>query len=397
MACKGKAWFFETEDRTSLLHSVLVSNKRLRPVQNTSLHNFYIESRNLHSMPRNGTGISIAVKLLANLRFCLGMLLAVTPEEVYYFECDGHGISHLWATATWEDHASYLTFKTVKMAHLSIFCFLNQTYGSRPDGMPLTEGLINQIDGKLQCSSSGPDSFIPASVCIPHSFLLTCGHLFKESRDSSVASGLRPMMKTRSARSKNRKQRQHFPLFVDSTKKTLQHLAVGSILVEDKGRGPRINVDSAHLADFLIAVPYLCCHPIGCWFAEVSYNQLKLHLFPVSGTATPIIHDALLKQIQSSEVQLNQVDEAEYPNGLWIWVVPSCLFNTITPGIKHSNPGTLRMLVGTESGPPHKPDFHYGPSSIKVPLSQVGLVVCFTGFVAWKPTLLILTSTTCYF
>jgi hypothetical protein len=45
-------------------------------------------------------GIAIAVKLHANPRWCLGMLLAVTAEELHYFEHDGHGISHFPATAS---------------------------------------------------------------------------------------------------------------------------------------------------------------------------------------------------------------------------------------------------------------------------------------------------------
>jgi hypothetical protein len=94
MACKGKACFFLTDDMIAFLPTALVSNKRLLTVQNSSSCNFYIESRHLHYMPRNGTaGVAIAVKLHANL-LCAGALVCyllwLTADELYFFSGVGN-------------------------------------------------------------------------------------------------------------------------------------------------------------------------------------------------------------------------------------------------------------------------------------------------------------------
>jgi hypothetical protein len=65
MAVKGHGWFFKTSKKTGTLEAVLV-NERIYPAHAPSRSLFYIECRNLQSMPREDTGAVIAVKKQQN-------------------------------------------------------------------------------------------------------------------------------------------------------------------------------------------------------------------------------------------------------------------------------------------------------------------------------------------
>jgi hypothetical protein len=377
MACKGHAWFFKTRKKTGTLEAVLVGNERIHPAHAPSRSLFYIECRNLHSMPREGKGVVVAVKDQEE-EWRLGMLVAVTNESLHFFEWTGVPFWNTSAGAGWAEYEGCFSFKVLLLSDVREFRFLNQTYGRRAGGISLTDGLRNEEDGKLQCSSIGPDLLLPPSVKIPNEYS-ELSKRFRETRQSPVASQLPHLMKKRSlgvSRKRNKKNCD-YPVFAKSTRQTLGHLEVGCILVEDMGAAHRVDVDARHLEEKLIAVPYCCREPVG-WFAEVPWCKVEKHILPRSGFITPMMHDLLLRELQSSEIFTKHVDVSEYPNGLRIRVVPEEYFNSKDVGSFRTSCNSPRLVIAKESGEPHVPHVCHVSSQTTtqvVPSHHTGLVV----------------------
>jgi hypothetical protein len=358
--CKGQGWFFKTRKKTGTLEAVLVSNKRIYPAHKPSGSLFYIECRNLHSMPREGAGAVIAVKE-QDKEWCLGMLLAVTDELLHFFEWTGVPFWKIRLDAGWDEYKECFCFKQILLVDVQEFRFLNQTYGQRPGGMSLVDGLTNNQDGKLQCSAKGPDLFLPASVKIPgdYSQVASCS---RKSRQSPVATQLHLLIKKKGlgASRKRNRSRRDCPVFAKLPKKSLGHLVVHCILVEDQGPAQRTDVGQQHYSDTLIAVPYCCREPVG-WFAEVPWKILEHHILPTSGQNTPFFHDLLLKKHQSSEIFATHVDVSKYPKGLRIRVVPPEFFDRNDVDSFQTSSIAPRIVMAKEAGEPHDPRISVGP------------------------------------
>jgi hypothetical protein len=376
MACKGHAWFFKTRKKTGTLEAVLVGNQRIYPAHVPSLSLFYIECRNLHSMPREGKGVVVAVKEQED-DWRLGMLVAVTNDSLHFFEWTGVPFWNTHSDAGWDEYEGCFSFKQLLLSDVQEFRFLNQTYGRRAGGMSLTDGLLNVGDGKVQCSTIGPDLLLPPSVKIPNKYSQAT-KLFRKTRQSPVATQLPSLMKKRSLGvSRKRNKNRDYPVFAKPTRQTLGHLEVGCILVEDMGAACRIDVDARHLDEMLIAVPYCCREPVG-WFAEVPWRSVEKHILPRSGFITPDSHDLLLENLQSSEIFMKHVDISEYPNGLRVRVVPEEYFNNQDVASFRTSSKSPRIVLAKESGEPHVPLIcHDGPAMTTqvVPSNFTGLPV----------------------
>jgi len=361
MACKGKGWFFKTRKKTGTLEAVLVSNQRIYPAHLKSRSLFYIECRNLHSMPREGTGAVIAVKEQCK-EWRLGMLLAVTDDFLFFFEWTGVPFWQIRLDAGWDEYKDCFCFKKMLLLDVHDFRFLNQTYGERPGGRPLVNGLTNNQDGKLQCSSEGPDLFLPPSVKIPGGYSQQAS-LLRNLRSSPVATRLPVLMKKRTlvaSSSKRRKRRSDKPVFSKFPKKSLGHLVVDCILVEDQGPAQRIDVGKQHFTETLIAVPYCRREPVG-WFAEVPWKSIQQHILPKSGLITPEFHDLLLKKLQSSEIFTTHVDISKCSEGLRIRVVPKEFFDEKNVDSFQTSSIAPRIVMAKEAGEPHDPQISVGP------------------------------------
>ena len=376
MACKGHAWFFKTRKKTGTLEAVLVGNERIYPAHVPSRSLFCIECRNLHSMPREGKGVVVAVKDQEEV-WRLGMLVAVTDDSLHFFEWTGVEFWNTHSDAGWDEHEGCFCFKQLLLSAVQDFRFLNQTCGRRAGGMSLTDGLTNECDGKLQCSTIGPDLFLPPAVKIPNKHSEQT-KLFRTTRLSPLGSQLPCLMKKRSLGvSRKRNKNCDYPVFSKPTRQTLGHLKVGCILVEDMGAARRIDVDARHLDEKLIAIPCCCREPVG-WFAEVPWCSVEKHILKRSGFITPEVHDQLLKKFQSSEIFLKHVDISQHPNGLRMRVVPQEHFKNKDVASFRTSSDSPRIAMARESGEPHVAHvWHDGLSMTTqlVPSKHAGLPV----------------------
>jgi hypothetical protein len=173
MACKGHAWFLERRKKTGTLEAALVGNERIYPAHVPSLSLFYIECRNLHSMPREeGKGAVVAVKDPKE-EWRLGMLVAVTKDSLYFFEWTGVPFWKTHSDASRDEYEGCFCFKQLLLSDAAQeFRFLNQTYGQRAGDMSPTDGLTKKDDGKLKLFRTTRQSPVGSQLPLNKSLLL---------------------------------------------------------------------------------------------------------------------------------------------------------------------------------------------------------------------------------
>jgi hypothetical protein len=345
--------FYQVVGGSTFLSIVTFENQRVCIDRENSMPVTFIESHNLNKVEEKGAGRAIAVHVgegKAHLGFVVSIQVMAGNVTLFYQRWTGGTndalvplVCLLPENATWEDSYQHhfapenFTFSLdSKRAGWPIVKFLNQICGPRPGGSQrvLAEGLRNEIDGCTQCSSQGPDVFLPIRLWSDYK-PIACLASAKKCIWSSAGTKLKVITPLapppRKLNGRSRKRQKRLAQFAQEVYMPYDGISQPVVFVENLECTSKFG---------LFAVPYLLKSSPGDGVGDVYFGLLEKvqlnKLFSFSDLLLPAEHDDMLKKLQTTEMKLHCLDLRNYPAGVRFCTVNKKNFTDLRrlPGIK---------------------------------------------------------------
>jgi hypothetical protein len=241
--------------------------------------------------------------------------------------------------------------------------FLNQICGPRPGGgcVALASGLVNPKDGGIQCSSLGPDFFLPFKHLPSDSKPLACSSsahkcfMPRVDTTSKVTPFPPKPFKVSSSRKKRKMMQDCDAPFAKEGYQSFDIHAQTAVFVENLASNKDgifdalSNECTTKLG--LFYVPYLerACPVVGdVCFGLLSKVSLQ-ELFSFSDQLLPAQHDVKVSELQTTEIILHSIDLQDHPAGVRFCTVDPRDFTDLRsqPSMDFIEPSSSRVCQGS--------------------------------------------------
>jgi hypothetical protein len=293
----------------------------------------FIECHNLHNVKALGAGKAIAIHHQGENKAKLGFVMSIevlSHKVTVFYQCwtgrtNDAGvplICFLPENGRWEGsyqchfvpESSTFRFDS-KRADWPIVKFLNQVCGPRLGGSSqraLADGLQNRGDECIQCSSQGPDDFLPFRLPSDDRPIASLSsepiRAFPRKDLTLQENEFAPKVCLKPGKNKRKKQHASFSPFAKPGYKSYDAGPQPVIFTEP----PRNNNTG------LFAVPYLKRSRPGSrnvFFGLLDKAQLQ-ELFRFSDTLSPLEHDKKVEELQTKEMELHCLDLQDHRAGV---------------------------------------------------------------------------------